>query len=354
MPRIPVTLTLLLLFAPAAYPACSLNIQFLDNPPRLTWTRVAGASTYIIQESFDSLNTSRVYSVTAPPFVIQRRTSADAHVVYTVTAVLKSNISALANASDACIEQTSILLKADPSFRALVRKAVVTIVGSGPGANGGKFKTNLKLTATTVNERGTIVFHPAGAAAQSTDPSMRYSLDSVGAVMQVDDIVGVLGRSGIGSLDIIPDEGASDTIPAVEARLYNDTANGTFGTTTSALLPYDFLHAPEMTIPILQSNSQFRISAGFRTLTDTKMQALIFGTNGRIRDLRALDFPADYTAFGPIAQLIGADLQTGESVQIFFDGAVIPFYTRTENRTNDPELFIPPPAHAYDVGAFVE
>jgi len=97
-----------------------------------------------------------------------------------------------------------------------------------------------------------------------------------------------------------------------------------------------------------------RVNAGLRTLTDTKANALIYGVGGRLRDFRNLAWPADYTAFGSIAQLLGVDLQPGESVSIFFDGAVIPFYTRTENRTNDPEFFIPRPASSNDVGSFIE
>jgi len=55
-----------------------------------------------------------------------------------------------------------------------------------------------------------------------------------------------------------------------------------------------------------------------------------------------------------MAQVIGVPLDPGQSVTIFFEGAAIPFYTRTENRTNDPELFIPSRVKSTNVGAYVE
>jgi hypothetical protein len=44
----------------------------------------------------------------------------------------------------------------------------------------------------------------------------------------------------------------------------------------------------------------------------------------------------------------------GEKVIFYFDGSAIPFYTRTENRTNDPDLFIAYPEHSANIGSYVE
>lgn len=346
-------IVLFLFFSTTALAVCPLNLKFADNPPRIVWDDV-GAKTYEVQESFDNFATSRNYFVDSPPFVIRRRVSGNVAAVYTVTALLESNVLSVGAESEGCTESVKVTLKADAAFRELTRKAVVPVVGSGAGANGGRFRTSLKLTAADIGSRGRIVFHAAGSVAGPNDPAIAYAFDSIGDVKELDDVVEAMGQTGIGSLDIVPDEGASDVLPNIEVRLYDDTVAGTFGTMAPALLPYDFLQAPTMTLEVPPAGAAFRVNAGVRTLTDTRATALIYGTSGHLRDFRSLFWPAGTTTLGTISQFIGTPVGAGESVTLFFEGAAIPFFTRTENGTNDPELFIPPRDRAANVGSFVE
>lgn len=356
MSRTPVALAalLLLLTAPAARAACTLNLRFVSDPPTLVWDDIGGVKTYQIQESFDQFMTSRNFFFTTPPFAIQHRASAEVKAYYSVTAIMQSNVLSVAPSGEGCTEQIIVTLKADARFRALTRKAVVPVVGSTAGAFGGRFKTALKLTSNAAGERGRVIFHPAGTVGRPDDPSMPYGFGGSGEELFVDDVVGAMGQTGIGTLDIVPDESASDSVPTVEARLYNDTPAGTYGTTESAYYPFDFLHPPPWTAGISATDSRFRINIGLRTLTVTRARALVYGTNGRLREFRELEWPADYMTLGTFKQVLGIDLQPGESVTLFFDGAVIPFHTRTENRTNDPELFVAGAAHSPNVGSYVE
>jgi hypothetical protein len=348
------TIALAVLFAPAAHAICPLNVRFTDNPPAVVWDNISGATSYEIQESFDNV-TSRNYQADSSPFVIRRRSSSDVKVSYIVTAILSSNVLSLDATSEACRESAVMTLKSDPVFRALTRKAVIPIAGSGQGANGGRFKTSLTLSATGAAERGRVIFHPAGSAARPDDPSIPYVFnEGVGQELKFDDVVAAMGQSGVGSLDIVPDEGASDVLPAIDVRLYNETTVGTFGTAAPALLPFDFLQPPTLTLSIPASDSLFRVNVGVRTLTDTRATALVYGTNGHLRTFRNLAWPADYTILGTVAQVIGLAVDPGESVSIFFEGAAIPFYTRTENRTNDPDLFVGSGGKPGNVGAYVE
>ena len=356
MPRFPVLLAASLLLTSTAYGACPLNVHFTATPPTLSWSSDSAVKSYEIQESFDEGKTSRNYFVTSNVFPILRRVSAAMKVSYTVTALLEANVSSLPlnTYSQACTESLTVPLKPDASFRALTRRGIIPIVGSGPGANGGKFKTSIRLTSTEGQQRGMLVFHPAGRAAAPNDPSMRYTFDGVGETLAIDDVVATLGASGVGSLDVIPDEGASNTLPSIDIRLFNDTPSGTFGTSTNAFAPFDFLQAPALTFAIPEADQPFRINAGIRTLTATSAKYLIYGTNGRLRDFGDLFWPADFTALGSVQQFLGTTVAPGESVTIFFSGSAIPFYTRTENRTNDPEVFVPVNVAAANVGAYVE
>ena len=355
MSRIPAAvIAIAVLLAPAAQAVCPLNVRFSDDPPTLSWASIPGASAYEVQETFDNI-TSRSYYPQTTSLPIRRRSSSDVKVTYIVTAILPASILALGDASEACRESTMVTLKADPAFRALTRKAVIPIAGSGAGANGSRFKTSLKLTATLAGERGRLIFHPAGSVARGDDPSIRYRFDEgAGQELRFDDVVAALGASGVGSLDLVPDEGAPDMLPDVEARLYNDTTGGTFGTPAPALLPFDFLQPPVLSVTVPAGEAQFRINVGVRTLSETHAIALVYGVSGHLRDFHRLAWPADFTTLTTVEQFIGVPVATGESVSVFFEGSAIPFYTRTENRTNDPELMIPPRVRPVSVGSFVE
>ncbi|HSP16723.1 MAG TPA: hypothetical protein VLV78_18395 [Thermoanaerobaculia bacterium] len=340
------------LLAPAARAACTLNLRQADSTT-IAWNAIPGINTYQVQESTDNYATSRNYFITAPSFKINRRASVDTKIVYIVTAMLDTSAASVGPAVEGCTEQLAVTVKGDPEFRTLTRKAVLPIVGSGPGAFGGRFKTTLKLTANGPDQRGRLVFHPAGAIESPSDPSILYSFDGgLGQTVVFDDVVARIGQSGVGSLDIVPDADAASTVPTIEARLFNDTPNGTFGTSTTAFYPFDYLHAPDLAFRI--PDAQFRINLGLRTLQAVSARVLIYGLGGRLRDFVDLSWPAGYTIVAPVSQVIGRDVVAGESVQIFFDGAAIPFYTVTENRTNDPELFVAQPSHSFNVGSYVE
>ncbi len=343
---------LLVILVPSAGAACTLNVRLAD-PSTLAWDPIAGVKTYQVQESLDGYITSRNYFSTTPAFHIAHRASADTKISYIVTAMLDNRTLSVTPSLDGCSELLVVTLPADAEFRALTRKAVLPIVGSGPGAFGGRFKSSLKMISNSPNQKGRLIFHPAGSTAAATDPSMPYYLGSgVGETLFIDDIVAELGASGVGSLDIVPDPEATSSVPIVEARIINDTPSGTFGTTTSALYPFDFLQAPTLAVQIPEGQS--RVNIGLRTLTATRAKALIYSSSGRLREFRDLAWPADYTILGPAKQIIGADLQPGESVSLFFDGAAMPFYTLTENRTNDPEVFVARPVQSTNVGSYVE
>jgi hypothetical protein len=340
------------LLTAAAHAACTLNLRVADAQT-IAWNSIAGINTYQVQESIDNGATSRNYFVTVPTFKINRRASDDAKIVYTVTAMLDSSAASIGPAAEGCTERLTVTVKGDPEFRALTRKAVVPIVGSGPGAFGGRFKTTLSMTSNGPDQRGRLVFHPNGSIASSSDPSIPYSFDGgLGQTIVFDDVVAQIGQSGIGSLDIVPDPDAASVVPTIEARLFNDTSGGTFGTSTGPFFPFDYLQAPPMVFRV--PGSQFRINVGIRTLESVSARVLIYDLGGRLRDFVDLNWPAGLTISGPLNQIIGRNVASGEQVQMFFAGAAIPFYTRTENRTNDPELFVARPEQSTSVGPYVE
>jgi hypothetical protein len=226
----------------------------------------------------------------------------------------------------------------DPEFRKFARKAVLPVVGSTAGAFGGKFRTALELRGGA-SQHGRLIFHPAGKAASDDDPSIPYSFRTT-RVITFEDVVEAMGQQGIGSLDIVPDPDSSDVLPEAEVRVYNDTSIGTFGTFFRPVMPYDYLRPLGFEIRI--PDNRFRINVGLRALTAAQVQVIILTKEGRPNGLRNMSFPAGWMEMKHINDFVGRALEPGQSIVLTFSGAVVPFYSITENATNDPTLVLGP------------
>jgi len=331
--------------------SCVLSLRFQEGEIR--WNAVPGAERYQIQESFNELASSRNYFTLGQSFKVDHRVTAPTQASYQVTAEVSTLAAAVPVSNAACTARITVDLAPDAALQKITRRIVFPLVGSTAGAFGGRFRTSLKLTGSNPNQKGTIVFHPASRAAADGDPSIAYDLVTPGDTKFFDDVVAEMGQSGIGSLDIIPDAAGDPIVPLAEARLYNDTSSGTFGTQAAPAFPADYLRSPglKLTAP----DPRFRMNVGFRALTDTTITILISGTDGRLRDFRELKFPAGWMQMTGVAELAGSELKPGESMTLGFSGVAIPFYTLTENRTNDPMLFVAEPvAKSLNVGKYVD
>jgi hypothetical protein len=325
----------LLLALPAAAAFCDLDLRLEEG--QLRWRAVSGAVNYTILETYGALRPS-VYSSTRQTFINVRRASAPARVRYIVTAEIEEGTRIMATGTDACTSTLEVMLPVDPAFRALTRKAVLPVVGSTAGAFGGRFKTSLELRGDG-SQKGRIVFHPAGQVASSSDPSIPYAFTTPERILKFEDVVAALGQSGIGSIDIIPDEDAPDRIPEAVARIYSETSFGTFGSFTRAVLPYDFLRPQgfEVRVP---DDPRFRLNLGVRTLEATSLQVLFYDPTGRLDGFKTISFPAGWVEMRAASDFVGRALVPGETLVMNFTGASVPFYTLTENATNDPTLII--------------
>lgn len=361
--KLAVTTAALVLCLFSAAPAaayCTLNLRYENGA--LKWDKVDGATDYWILEAYGEPTVYRHYSTLNTTFTPAHRSSNGAVIRYTVTAPIAAGVRSLllgderqtnAGSNDACAATIDVPVPMDAAFRKLTRRAILPVVGSTPGSFGGRFKTSLILRPLTSDQRGRIVFHPAGQVASDDDPSIPYRFNGAEPLVY-DDVVAAIGRSGIGSLDIIPDETASSIVPAIEARLYNETSIGTFGTLAAPVYPYDYLrpNALEVTIPETDGS---RINIGFRTLTATKMRIFISSPQGQLLSFHDVSYPAGWTQMSSANDFTGKTLQKGQLVQVHFDGSVIPFHTVTENSTNDPTLIVVSPrVTSKNVGAYVD
>lgn len=341
-----------LLAAAPLHALCNLTLSVSGRT--IAWSQQAGAVSYDVAESADDFRTARHYTLQRAPslaFEITRRATAPTKLSYVVTAQLDSAILSLD--ADKCSARTEVIIPADEELRRMTRKAIIPVAGSVTGANGARFKTTLRMTATHGAQRGRVVFHPSGRPARDDDPSIAYSFLGTRHTIAFDDVVAATGATGLGTIDIVPDADALQTIPIVLSRSYTEVAGGSFGSYDPVLLPIDFLAPSAMSVEIPPAGA--RVNLGLRTLTATTVSALIYDASGRLRDLKSLSYPADTFVLAPAAQLLGATLSPGDSISLSFTGSAIPFYTLTDNGTNDPAVIVPQPQRtaSSDVGAYV-
>lgn len=356
--KLAVTIAALLsvLSAVPAHAYCALNLKYENGA--LHWDRIDGATDYSVSEAYGDPVVYRRYSTRGTTFPVVHRASADATIHYTVTATIEKGIRGLEDeepieTGDACIAAIDVEVPGDPAFRTMTRRAILPIVGSTPGSAGSKFKTSLVLRATAAEQRGRLIFHPQGQPASDSDPSIPYSFPGR-QPMILDDVVAAIGQSGIGSLDVVPDEEGSSIVPSIEARLFNETSTGTFGTLAQPVYPYEYLHAPLLEVVVPESDRS-RVNVGFRTITATTVRVLIYNAAGTLVSFRDASFPAGWMQMTSINDFAGKVLGPGQMIQANFSGSVIPFYTVTENSTNDPTLIVASPRPpSRNVGAYVE
>ena len=359
--KLAVTITALALSVLTAAPAaasCQLNLKYENGA--LTWDRIDGATDYWIVEAVGDPVVYRHFTTRNNSLKVAHRSSLGTMARYTLTATIERGVRALddddpipVETNDACAAAIDVAIPADPAFRAMTRRGILPVVGSTAGSMGGKFKTSLVMRPYAANQRGRLVFHPAGQVASDSDPSIRYSFNGAEPLV-FDDVVLAIGTGGIGSLDIIPDEDASSKLPNIEARLYNDTSIGTFGTLAQPAYPYDYLRAPvlEVTVP---ENDRSRVNVGFRTITDTTARIFIYNAVGTLLHFRDVSFPAGWMQMTTVNEFAGRQLGPGQKIQVHFSGAVIPFQTITDNSTNDPTLIVASPhPSTKDVGSYVD
>lgn len=356
-----VTVLALLLGSIQAYAECTVNIKATDERSgrryTLSWDPVPGADTYTVEESFDNFRTVTKYNFVDKPDEglrqqFQYQSSVELRVKYRVTA------SAGGGQITPCSSIKELTYSSDASFRRVVQKSAIPLVGSTAGLNGSLFKTSVRFRATENDQRGTLILRRNNIPGTERDPKLTYNLAKKGDMLYFDDIVAAFGANGLGSIDIIPDSNAGGgfTVPFAEVRLFNVTPEGTFGTIESQTQPFDWSedvganHTTSFVVP----TSEMRLNIGIRSFTSS-IVSLAVSRNGKGVAGFVQTPGGDSLIFGSAKEMLGGfDVQPGDVIRIFGQGTFVPMFTLTDNRTNDPALFIPPVKVDLDVERYVE
>ena len=223
----------------------------------------------------------------------------------------------------------------------VVAATVVTVVSS-PGLYGAFYRTAIQLSNPSGSPSfGRLVYHPKERSGSTGDSFVRYTLQPH-QTLEFPNVLGLIGSSGNGSLDVVPEGGA---VPVVRARVYNDAGPlGTTGVTEYGLPPADSLKAGETGLLIAPADPQkFRFAVGLRTLdSGATLTFTLRDANGGVIKKFTEDYPAVYYIQRSGAEFFDVTTFAGdESVTIeVSNGSAYVYSTVADNITNDPSIQI--------------
>jgi hypothetical protein len=223
---------------------------------------------------------------------------------------------------------------------------ILPAVASTPGVGGSYFKTSVQLfNQYSSSLSGRLVFHPAGGSASSEDPGMNITMAS-GETLTFDDVLGAMGLSGLGTLDILMPNASSS--PLVIARVFNDAgADGTSGFTEDVISPKETGALGRVLTPgnsgylILPPDlDAFRFNLGIRTLSvGGWAQFLVYDAHGDVvADVGKILATHSFVQQEASA-FLGVALPPGGTIRIRLTaGSAIVYGATVDNVTQDPSI----------------
>jgi hypothetical protein len=225
---------------------------------------------------------------------------------------------------------------------------VIPVVGSTGGALGSQFKTEMQFFNPQSSGSLTCkaVFHPSGVGGSSSDPTRVVNLDP-GQVFATDDIVALMGVTGLGSLDIIVPAGQS--IPIILTRVYNDAGiNGTSSLTEVPVPVSDgvaintYVMAGGVTGFLVGPRDpvRTRFNIGVRTLySGATIQVTQRNSAGVLVRTASHTYTATFFVQTDAASFLGGPIGANDTIQISVSsGSAIVYGSTTDNTTNDPAI----------------
>lgn len=300
----------------------------------IAWSVVAAATEYLLEESTDAnFANATTTTLSAPPSTFTHNVTTDTRYYYRVRA---RNHSTGCDRTSVVSVVVSVLVEAPDQPVQLMR--ILPVVGSTAGNFGSFFKTSVQLfNPSDVAMSGNIVYHPTEGTGDAT---LAYSL-APGKSIAWDDLLPAMGRSGLGTADIVGDLGSA--IPVSSVRVFNDAGvDGTTGLNEDAFRIEDALQTGQTGALIAPGDfTRFRLNIGIRTLAQgAAMSVIVRDRDGVVRQTSDRTYPAThFEQVSSTAFLLGLTLAGGESITIrMTSGSAFLYGATTDNKTNDPSI----------------
>ena len=223
---------------------------------------------------------------------------------------------------------------------------VIPAVASTPGNFGSFFRTGVQLHnpwSTAVS--GRFVYHQAGVAGSSADPSLTFTV-GVGQTVSYPDIVASIGTTGLGSLDVVVP--VTSQVPVIVTRVFNDAgAAGTSGFTEDAINPdgggsdSPLLFAGSTGFLVAPADlTNFRFNIGVRTfLSGAFLEFRVHDSAGTLVQTVAKHYDPTYFEQQASDTFLGVTLLPNDSIEVSVEsGSAVVYGATTDNTTNDPSI----------------
>jgi hypothetical protein len=224
-----------------------------------------------------------------------------------------------------------IALAALPALAQISQKpadAIVPVVGSTRGQSNASFKTELQLTnRSDIASSGWLIYRPAGLV-------KRYEMAAF-ATLSFADVVGEMGGSGLGSLDVLVDAGS---LPAIVARAYDDQPTGTTGVSVPAVAIDAVLLSNARAVLIAPRDLvRYRFNVGVRAIeSGVTLEITVRNAAGATRHTRTFSLGEHAFLQQPGNDFAGIPLQSDDSIEVrIAAGSAIVYATTVDNVTND-------------------
>jgi len=209
----------------------------------------------------------------------------------------------------------------------------VATASRASGAGGSQWRTRLGLlNRSLIDTTVEIIMHKADSM-----PSTTVTL-APGEQFVTDDVVGLLGASGSGSLEI-----KSSELIAVASRTFNASDEGTFGQYLDGTLPiFGVAEGTRVWLTLLEETSAFRTNIGFTNIGSmpAEVEVVLHDSAGTEIDTFTVAIEAGLNSQEnqPFLNRGGRDDVTGgyASVRVLSGGGVIVYGSVIDNMTNDP------------------
>ena len=223
---------------------------------------------------------------------------------------------------------------------------VIPAAASTPGNFGSFFRTSLQMyNPWTTALSGRFVYHPAGTPGSASDPILTFTI-GVGQSVSYPDIVGTMGASGLGSIDIVMSQ--PNQPPVIVTRVFNDAgAAGTSGFTEDAVTPDGgngetaLLFAGSTSYLIAPTDTtHFRFNMGVRTfLSGAVITLKVHDATGAVVQTVTKTYEPTYFEQQSSDTFLGYTLQPNDVIEIDVgSGSAVVYGATTDNTTNDPSL----------------
>jgi len=224
-----------------------------------------------------------------------------------------------------------------------VRAGIVTGAGSVHGAANSNFKTGMQVINTgDADIQGRLVFHPIKQSGSPADPSLPYAIPAQQG-LSLSDVVGALGATGLGSIDVIAD---ASYPPLIVTHVFNDAGDaGTAGFTEPTVRSGDqyVLESGDVGTLVAPADlTKFRMNVGVRSLANgvsifVRVRA---AATGQTRQTLTRSYSADFFDQGSAKDFLnGADVQENDFIEITVTAGRAIFYAASvDNVTNDTSL----------------